>query len=368
MCKNKLIIAAAGSGKTTYLVEEALKIKDQNVLVTTFTDANEQEIRKKFTARTGGIPRNVTVQTWFSFLIQHGVKPYQGGIFEKRVNGLSLVPGQSKKFTKKTDVEKYYFDNSQRIYSDKISAFVVKCDQEHNNEVIGRISRISPNIFIDEVQDLAGHDLEVLKLLLDSTAKIILVGDPRQGTYSTNNSAKNKQYKKAQIACFFESSKIKKKLHIDSTTLTTNYRSNQQICDFANGLFPEHVSTSSGQTAITGHDGIFFVRENDIVPYLEEYSGCIQLRDSIREKRPKMDYETFNFGNSKGLSFDRVLIYPTNPIMKWIKDNSVELAPTSRSKFYVAVTRARHSVGIVYNFDDTEEIEGINNYVKEQDC
>ena len=40
MSKNELIIAAAGSGKTTYLVREALKIKDENVLVTTFTDEN----------------------------------------------------------------------------------------------------------------------------------------------------------------------------------------------------------------------------------------------------------------------------------------------------------------------------------------
>lgn len=45
---NKLIVAAAGSGKTTYLVNEALKIVDEKVLITTFTEANENEIRKKF--------------------------------------------------------------------------------------------------------------------------------------------------------------------------------------------------------------------------------------------------------------------------------------------------------------------------------
>lgn len=358
MCKNKLIIAAAGSGKTTHLVEEALKIKDQNVLVITFTEANEYEIRKKFTIRAGGIPGNVTVQTWFSFLIQHGVKPYQGGIFEKRVNGLSLVPGQSKKFIKEKDTEKYYFDNSKRIYSDKISAFVVKCNKDHNNEVFNRISRIYPNIFIDEVQDLAGHDLEVLKLLFDSSSKVILVGDPRQGTYSTNNSAKNKQYKKSQIVHFFESDEIQKKIYVDSTSLTTNYRSNQKICDFANRLFPDHVATNSGQTKITSHDGIFLIREQDVNAYFNEYSCCVQLRDKVTEKRVNIQYDAINFGNSKGLSFDRVLIYPTKPMMDWIKNNSSDLKPTSRSRFYVAVTRARYSVGIVYDYSDDEVIEG----------
>ena len=32
---NKLIVAAAGSGKTTHLVNEALKIADEKVLITT---------------------------------------------------------------------------------------------------------------------------------------------------------------------------------------------------------------------------------------------------------------------------------------------------------------------------------------------
>ncbi len=359
MCKNKLIIAAAGSGKTTYLVEEALRITGQNVLVTTFTEANEDEIRKKFTIKNGGIPDNVTVQTWFSFLIQHGVKPYQGGVFEKRVNGLSLVPGKSKKFTKETDTEKYYFDGRYRIYSDKLSGFVIKCNKNNNGEVIGRISRIYPNIFIDEVQDLAGYDLEILKLLFNSPSRIVLVGDPRQGTYSTNNSAKNKQYKKSKIVYFFQNDEIQKNLQVDSTSLTINYRSNQKICDFSNRLFPDHVATSSGRAEMTGHDGVFFVREQDINRYLDKYSCCMQLRDKVTEKRVNNQYGVTNFGNSKGLSFDRVLIYPTKPMMDWIKDNNSELKPTSRSKFYVAVTRARYSVGIVYNYRENEVVAGV---------
>lgn len=360
MCKNKLIIAAAGSGKTTYLVREALKIKDKKVLVTTFTEANEEEIKKKFTHENGGVPSNVTVQTWFSFLIQHGIRPYQGGIIEDRVNGLSLVSGQSKKFTKETDTEKYYFDQNHKIYSDKMSGFVLKCNEQNNGEVINRISRIYPNIFIDEVQDLAGYDLELLKLFFTSPSRIVLVGDPRQGTYSTNNSAKNKQYKKSQIVNFFDNNEIQKDLEVDSDSLTTNYRSNQKICDFSNNIFPDHVATNSGQNNSTNHDGVFLVREEDADAYLDEYSCCVQLRDSIKEERTKKKCGAINFGNSKGLSFDRVLIYPTKPIMDWIKDNNSELKPTSRCKFYVAVTRARYSVGIVYDYADDEEIKGVD--------
>jgi DNA helicase II / ATP-dependent DNA helicase PcrA len=73
-----------------------------------------------------------------------------------------------------------------------------------------------------------------------------------------------------------------------------------------------------------------------------------------------------NFGESKGLSFDRVLIYPTKPIFYWLNNNNSDLAPTSRSKFYVALTRARFSVGIVYDYNDKTNLEHITKFVIEK--
>ena len=62
---SSLIIAAAGAGKTTFLVKKALEISE-NVLITTYTDANEQSIRDKFYEINGCIPSNVTIMPWFS--------------------------------------------------------------------------------------------------------------------------------------------------------------------------------------------------------------------------------------------------------------------------------------------------------------
>ena len=56
---SSLIIAAAGAGKTTFLVKKALEISE-NVLITTYTDANEQSIRDKFYEINGCIPSNVS--------------------------------------------------------------------------------------------------------------------------------------------------------------------------------------------------------------------------------------------------------------------------------------------------------------------
>ena len=45
---SKLIIAAAGSGKTTSIVREALaKPQTEKVLITTYTEANAESIKQK---------------------------------------------------------------------------------------------------------------------------------------------------------------------------------------------------------------------------------------------------------------------------------------------------------------------------------
>lgn len=49
------------------------------------------------------------------------------------------------------------------------------------------------------------------------------------------------------------------------------------------------------------------------------------------------------------MEFERVLIYPTQPFQDWLKNRSSNLQPSSRAKFYFAITRAKHSVGIVFN-------------------
>lgn len=358
MNNNKLIIAAAGSGKTSLLIKEALKIHGEKVLITTYTQANEEEIRKKFFEENKCIPENIDVQTWFSFLLKHGVRPYQSYLYEKDINGLLLVNDQSAKYIKESEIQKHYFTDTQKIYSDKISKFVLKCNEVGNGCVIDRLSRIYSHIFIDEVQDLAGYDLEILKLLFNCGSNTLLVGDPRQGTYSTNSSSKNKKYRKSEIVSFFE--KIPSEIETDNTSLNINHRCVSQICKLSNKLFPDLPCSTSGNIKTTGHDGVFLVKPQDAENYLTRYNP-IQLRDS-RKTVVNKNFSVMNFGESKGLSFDRVLIYPTKPFCEWLNNNLSELAPTSRSKLYVAITRARYSVGIVYDFNDKTNIDGVGKY------
>ncbi len=355
---NKLIIAAAGAGKTTYLVEEALK-KTSSVLITTYTEANEKEIRKKFIEINGYIPKNITIQTWFSMLIQHGVKPYQDCLTNKKINGMILVNKQSAQYIPERNIDKYFFNKEYKIYSDKLSKFVVRCN-ENTNSVIDRLSKIYYDIFIDEVQDLAGYDLEIIKLLFQSTSNILLVGDPRQITYLTHNENKYKKYRNGKIKDFIEKECSRLNVNIDDSSLNCSYRNNELICNFSSKLFPEYNTPISNQNKDVEHRGIFFVKKEDINDYLKKFKP-LQLRDTRRTK-VNYDFPVMNFGESKGLGFDRVLIYPTNPILKWIMEGE-ELNPTSCSKLYVALTRAKYSVAIVYDYSDDTNIENIENWI-----
>lgn len=366
---NKLVIAAAGSGKTTFLVNRARELSDNKILITTYTEANEREIRKKFIELYGFIPANVTIQTWFSFLIQHGVRPYQSLIFEGTVKGLMLVNQKSgfryisrgrPVYWGEKDLPQYYFTGSMQVYSDKISKFVCRVNELSNGLVIDRLSRIYSHIFIDEVQDLAGYDLELIKLFMLSSSDVVMVGDPRQVTYHTHDEAKNKSYEDGKIEDYIIEQCRQISVDIDKETLNVSYRNKKDICELANLLYPDYTACGYVHQDTTEHDGVFFVKPADVDDYLNAFHP-IQLRDKVTVP-VNTQFEALNFGDAKGLTFERVLIYPTKPMLDWIIDHSKIMKSQSRSKLYVAITRARHSVGIVFDNKKSITVNGIQEY------
>lgn len=351
--KNELLIASAGAGKTTLLVKEAIKCTN-TVLITTFTEENEKEIINKFIELNHGIvPSHVTIRTWFSFLIEHGAKPYQGKLTSNPIDGLILVNEKSglkykSKFPvyfKEEEIEKHYFTNDFQIYSDKLSKFVIRCNEKSNDYVIERISTLFKNIYIDEVQDMAGYDLEIIKLLFKTNSIIKIAGDPRQVTYHTHFSDKYKKYFDGKIQDFVENECKKIDCNIDLETLKGSWRNNKIICSFANSLFPEYPQCDALQVETTNHDGIFLVKEKDVEKYLSEFNPT-QLRYS-RAKKVNPHYEVKNFGEAKGATRDRVLVYPTQKITDWLLNDKALTSFEIKCKFYVAVTRAKYSVAIV---------------------
>jgi superfamily I DNA/RNA helicase len=365
---NKVVIAAAGSGKTTYLVREALKVKHDGVLITTYTESNEAEIKRKFFEINGHIPTNIVVMTWFTFLVTHGVKPFQGGLFNFPVKGMLLVSGRSgfRACTKtgliywgEDDFERYYFDSRSQIYSDKLSKLVMRCNNKSGGNVVDRISRVFQHIFVDEVQDLAGYDLDILVEFFRSSARVLLVGDLRQVTYLTHHDAKYGKYANGGLVEFLKEELPRNlSVEIDTTTLNISHRNSEVICKLSSKLYP-HMKPSAACTCVTCRSkevagaGLFIVRRTDYVRYLETYKP-MQLREKVTSTGVDSRFPALNFGQSKGCGFDRVVILPTQDMLKWIRNVDQRLADKTRAKFYVALTRARYSIAIVADWRDED--------------
>jgi len=356
---SKLLIAAAGAGKTTFLIKEANKINSR-ILITTYTRSNEEEIKKAIINEYGCIPSHIDLLTWYEFLLRHGVRPFQGSmndsLYEKSI-GFILTNEQSTIGIEEKNTLRYYFTTKLKIYSDKISKFIINCNEKINGSIISRIESIYSHIFIDEIQDMVGYDLDILNLLIKSNIELLLVGDPRQTTYSTHPTPKYKKYQDGKIESYFKEVVNKKNeiCKIDKKTLNRSHRNNQIICNLSSKLYPflpkaeECICNNCRNYDKNEHIGTFLLFKRDVSNYLEKYEP-IQLRWNVKTKGdPK--FPIHNFGDAKGKSFDRVLIYPTKDMKLWIINNDHILEDQTRAKFYVAITRARKSSTIIIDDD-----------------
>lgn len=372
---NGLIISAAGSGKTTYLARRALGIPNERVLITTYTRSNAEEIRTKIKDLNGGhIPSNITVEEWFTFLLKEGVKPYKvfmneelkhlniGFFLSSQKSGFKFQGKRFPVYYGEEDFWQYYFTKDYKIYSDKLSKFIVECNAKSNGAIITRVESMYSHIFIDEVQDLAGWDLELLKLLFASKSQILMVGDPRQTVYLTNNAAKYEKYSDGRIMEFVQNECKKLPVIIDTTTLKKSHRNNAHIANFSSGLYPSLEATEQCDCADCHlpqpKEGIHAVKNADIDQYCRSFVDGVQIlhyKNSL--------YPDLNFGESKGKSFGRVLIHPTKDMLLWLTGKGDFESDLTRAKFYVALTRARYSVGFVYtNKTSPSFISGVELY------
>lgn len=378
MDKNRLLIAAAGAGKTTTIVREAL-LKHGGVLIVTFTEVNRDEIIQKFIEEKGYIPTNVTILTWFSFLIQHGVKPYQGcyhpSFVDTKFSGLILctsgkegkrpirIKGGENWVYIKSEEEplQHYSSKDGRLYSDRLPKLVTRIGKNSHNRLYQRISALFPYIYVDEVQDLCGYDLDILKALFATNSEITLVGDPRQYVFSTHRELKHSKYSNGRIRDFIvdHCSKGENQCSIDDLSLNFSHRNSLDICYLSSllykGDYPEVQPCSCLECQSLRMNGeIKAISYTEAAKILLKEPQIVQLRYDKRTSILSSQHRTINMGLSKGLTFDSVMIYPTKEMKAWLKDRFSSLKAITKAKLYIAITRARKDVYFV--FKNNEEL------------
>lgn len=351
LLNNEVVLASAGSRKTTHLVNCALEDPSKKTLIVAYTINNLSQIREYIVAKNKSVPSHITIQSWHAFLLQDYVRPYQNVLYStKRIESIYYPDdlynfNKKRRFIKKENTDRYYLVSGKYVISERLSEFASRCNEESGGLVINRLADMYDEIYIDEFQDLAGYALDVVEQIMISKIKTILVGDCRQATFFSNCSPKYSKFKGANIINLFEH--WKELGYCSIIERTECYRSNQYICNFSDDLYPELPRTKSKFVEQDEHEGIFAIKEDEVEEYITKYNPVI-LRYS-RATKVKGE-KVYNFGEVKGRTFDRVLIYPTGPIKQYLTDGKCEkLKVVSKAKLYVAITRAKFSVAFVFD-------------------
>lgn len=372
MTNSKLYLAAAGSGKTTFILKQVFHtieqgiMKDKYLIIVTYTTRNQENIKECVIKKYGYIPKSIVVVGWYKFLLDYFIRPFKGSVISllyDRHIGIHYVEGQSgiiktknnKFFTKNKNEEKF-LDKKNNIYSDKLCEFAYKCYEVNHDLLLERLFNIIDTLFIDEAQDLSGWDFDIINIILKSKfpIKCILCADPRQRTYETSAAIKNKKYsgkiklyidEKVNINCEIY-------INIDTTTLNFSHRCVQSICDFAFKISNEYPKANSCQCKQCCEErdkyphkkGMFLLKNKDVPAYIKTYNPISLIWNKRFTVKTKIVY---NYGESKGLEADSTLIYPTKNIIKFLCTGNSQFKPTTKNKLYVAVTRAKFAAAIV---------------------
>ncbi|MBX5729352.1 UvrD-helicase domain-containing protein [Pseudomonas aeruginosa] len=364
---NILCIAGAGSGKTQKIITESIAEIERGgkVLVVTYTTSNQQELRQRFLTDFGRHSDRFVVKGLYSFYLEEMVRPYQQALFAQRIDAIFfnernphlkpgstyMLPGRKEQLTDKS-YNPYHFltQCNTKAHTGFLAKLAARIAKVTKNAAATRLGDIYSKVYFDEVQDLVGWDYEVLKALNKSMkSPITCVGDFRQTVYETTFGHKSPQNSTDKIAAF-------KSMGFKDEALTVNWRCIQSICSIADTVHKgAYEATESAvhnvPPELSNHLGAFIVKQSDVSDYIAAYDPMV-LRWSITSGKKFIPSQArcYNFGNSKGLGFDRVLILPTDSQMHFVLDGTTPFpadAETAQNKMYVAITRAKYSVAFI---------------------
>jgi len=328
----RIILAVAGSGKTTYIINQLNE--NTRSLIVTYTINNLENLRTGIIKKFGYIPSNISLLRYFPFLYSFCYKPFLSYKLKTKGINFGLNPNKYAKQNKRD----YYFDKFDRLYSNRIAKLLDGCDVI--KDVNNRLSKYFDNLFIDEVQDLAGNDFNFLLKITESNINSLLVGDFYQHTFDTSrdgnvNSSLHNDYN-AYINRFEKAGIL-----IDNTALNKSYRCSPTISEFITRNLGINIeSHRKDNTTInfitnTKNSDEIFSNNNVVKLFLKEHY--------------KYSCYSRNWGDCKGENkyIDICVVMNKDTFKLFEKNKLIELKPRTKNKLYVAMTRANNNIFII---------------------
>ncbi len=334
----RLINAVAGSGKTTYIIER-LNLEER-FLIFTYTENNYENIKYKIISKFGYIPQNIYLMTYYSFLYNFCYRPY----LSDKISDNGIVwkqPHSSTLKLKRTD-KRFYIDTYGRLYSNRLAKLL---DTMNVEEAIRfRLCKYFDKIFVDEVQDFAGHDFNFLLNISDCELELHFVGDYFQHTFDTSRDGNINSSLHSTIETYFNKFKSKG-FTIDTETLKKSWRCSKSICNFISQELDIRIDSNRTDTT-----SIKLVEEINEINSIVEDDKIIKL---FYQNYRKYNCTSLNWSISKGLDcFQDVCVILNATTLKNYKENKLhELNSQTKNKFYVACTRASGNLYFVKESD-----------------
>ncbi|WP_029050321.1 AAA family ATPase [Cupriavidus sp. amp6] len=332
----RVIFAVAGSGKTTRIIDE-LDL-ERRVLLVTYTENNYAHLRLKILQKFGHFPQNITLRTYFTFLHSFCFRPLlQMTLRTKGVN-FSMPPATTSRIPATNNAR--FIDGSGRLYHNRIAKLldVKKCVPE----IVGRVERYFDRVFVDEVQDFAGHDFNLLLDLCGAKTDVLLVGDFYQHTFDTSRDGPVNKRLHDSIE-EYENRFAAKRIVIDKQSLQTSRRCSKSVCDFIREQL--HIDIHSHRDRLTAVSVVDNAAE---AAALYRDPNVVKL---FYDRHAKYGCYSQNWGASKGMDhFDNVCVVLNETSWKQLHKGTLhELAPKTRNKLYVACSRARGDLFLVHD-------------------
>ncbi|SCY42073.1 MULTISPECIES: hypothetical protein [unclassified Lysinibacillus] len=313
---NRILNAVAGSGKTSYIIEQLNDSKRS--LIITYTNANQENLKEKVINKFGFFPPNICVYGYFEFLFKFIIKPLcpytvKEICFENPENFRNPNP-----FTK----DKYM------IYSNRMAKYILDDLSDYKQ----RIDRYFDEVFIDEMQDLSSDDFKWMLSLADLKIPVTLVGDFYQSTFASSRRGNHLKDLYKDFALYKKISEDAG-FYFDTSTLITSHRCTITICNFIKQKLGIDIESANGKIS-----EIRLIRDSEEIIQILENN---KIKKLFYQGSKKYNVNGDNWGNSKGMTFNDVCIVLNDTTFKKYNKNELnDLAPQTKSKFYVACTRS----------------------------
>lgn len=325
----RVIFAVAGSGKTTHLIK-SLNL-EQRALIITYTENNHKHLRNSIIKKFGSLPTNISLMTYFTFLHGFCFRPHMQ--MQMGTRGLSFRRPPQRSYPL-TDPRRFR-DSSGRLYHNRLAKLIET--KGLLPAVKARIERFYDAVYVDEVQDFAGHDFNLLLAVSAANADMLFVGDFYQHTFDTSRDGSVNSTLHDDITRYEKRFKDAK-ITVDKVTLSKSWRCGVTVCDFIRVQL--QINMDAHEERITDMINV------ETQAHADELHSNHNVVKLFYEQHHKYGCYSQNWGASKGEDHynDVCVILGAKAWKQYQEGKLHESVAKTKNKLYVAFSRAHGSV------------------------